>query len=378
MGRFESGQEMHERERINSPETLYIAVEATIQSGRRVAFFNDFDKTVSQDGPSGGENPFDTILDPDAGNALREISNAGGIIGAISNRSGGQIAARYQDAGIDNPFDIGTYGFEKYNPLTHVSIVDNRFQPYHKIITQTLQGVRMGLLETINPKLSEMNTQFVEVTLPTPYGPIYLENKALNARFSDDPHARLTEGLAQVYNFNRVNPEYRAHLVQTMHQLFTKSLEQALQNNDSDIDQSKVMQLWGIAKTNDDPAKPGRYSFSIEPRSKLGKGFGFTQLFRTMEESGILQGKRIGLAIIADDADPGAMHASRLLESITHGEIKTANVFVDPDPDKANNRMQATSDIRVVGVNEFASVLQGISERMKQNKTNMFYNPNSL
>lgn len=347
----------YEKQQITSPEKLFTAIKETLQKGQRIAIINDFDDTVSSDGPSKGDNPFDRVMHAEAGQALAAIENSGGIIGAISNRSGEQIAGRYYQAGIKKPFIVGTYGFEVYqpdtaNPNIGKSVIDARFNPFRKPITLILSEVKKGLLTEMDATVSKTDTP--EVTISTPVGPIYLENKGLNREF--------TEGIAQVYNLNHINPQVRTRIVERIKESYSIALDEILQQNAINVDVFK--RTWGMSESNNSPDQPGRYSISIEPLVRQGKAYGMTRLLRAVQNSSLYP-EPIGLIMYGGDAnaDAEAMRAGKLLERYAKGRVKSVGVWVYPNHEQAHVRH--ASDMVISGVDAYARTLQELSSVIK-------------
>lgn len=327
---------------------LYQLVKDVKSSDKRVLIINDFDGTVSQNGPSGGKNPFDTILHPDCGKALLVMQQHGAIIGAISNRSGTQIARFYQAAGFEKPpYIMGTYGMELYepevdNPRQGNTTVDPRFEEYKDLITKILLNLRTQLLQYINFSGS-FDVGAIEVELPSQFGPIFIENKAACLEYP--------AGLVNVYNLNRVEPPARVELVQKMDEWFKKFVGQI-----SDQDRlASLLKIWGINKYGD-PGDKGNYTWSIEPLFLEGKAEGMGRLFSEIEKREQLF-LPFGLIMYAGDSDmdAGAMNEARNIANSTNHHMEAVGIWVESS--EGQTLAEQTSDIQLNSVDEYAKVL---------------------
>lgn len=256
--------------------------EEMLKGGKKILFATDFDNTISQDGPSKGEDPRDSVIDPRIKKALIQLQEADIDLAIISARSARKIAQIAQIPGLQV---IGTMGWETFksskdNPSRGVSVIHESFSPFEKPLTEILEEVRHrfvrdDLKQEIPPHDSESDAIEMEYLSKTG-GKVVLERKGVNEAYP--------EGIYHTYNFNQVDKteraEFAAHLEQYYIEAFDKALEKHTPSENGDLYRLRLMQKWGIMPNSKSPLDNGRYSSEIGPRAQRAKTGAIIQFMR--------------------------------------------------------------------------------------------------
>lgn len=337
---------------VRSAGDLLHLVREVAGRGCRLCVVNDFDDTLSLKGRDGGADPTESVLHPRSAKALARLAAHGADVGIISNRSTAQIARRLDAAGVTARAIVGTYGWELFRADPgaagggHVS-VDARFQPYRETISAVLQRIRTQLCAAVG--LPDAAGDATDITLPTIDGPIILERKGVCPGFP--------EGLAHVYNFNRVPPTPRTHLAALLAEQFRASA------GELDI----LHDVWGMAAEAGQPERPGPFSLYFAPSAAKGKAYGLVTLLRAISAAQPTS-PGVGLVLYGGDhdADAAAMEAAKRLESVTHGTVRAVGIWVKAATDQPLVRQRC--DISVDGVDVYAEVLSSVAAAVMESQ----------
>lgn len=334
-----------------NPEKIFAAARETFDNNRLICILNDYDLTVSDINFGNGANPFLTRIYPQTAFALSYMEKNGAVIGAVSNRSGVQVAKRYINQRILHPFIMGTYGMELYlpdysNASKGSSIIDERYDLFHTRITEISAKVRQAFFETC--QVASSTTLEAEMEIITPFGKVYLENKGISPNFP--------QGLSQVYNLNEFSLESREKIVDSLISSYQKA-----QTVWEEMSGDELSKIWGVREFGDLNDKS--YSWSLSPLLEEGKLFGVTKILSAIEN---IYKKHIGFILYGgdEDADSEAMIGLGNIKKLTVRSASDAlNVFgVWVNPGSIHQKVVEACDIEVKGVSGYADFLTKLSQ----------------
>lgn len=325
-------------------------------SGKKTALAFDFDRTLSRNGQSQGQNPKDSFVDHLALDSLKRLRSKGMPIVIISGRSGRKIAELFQ---IPKLYIVGTLGWETFTtykdrPTEDLSSISDKFTPYQCDITRVLKEVRFRLFNDFNIS-PDLNDE-IELELPTNSGGvIYLERSGVNPLYP--------EGIMHTWNLNRVIPDERDIFVKKLQQYYQTILEN-LDSSDA-LYVTELQRRCGLIPPDKLAQEAGRYSAKIGPISQISKVHAIIQLLRNPNSP---QKKRdscfnnipfgFDTIIYAGDhpiQDGKVFEAGRKASLLTRGQKRLFSIWVKHQ-DLVTSGAKI-SDITVEGVSGNASLL---------------------
>lgn len=342
---------------------LHSIIKDVLNRDQTIIFANDVDLTVSTSGISGEDDPRRIKIHNVCGKALASLEKAKHYVGFISNRAGHEIAAMAAESDIEHATIIGTYGHEifylrKHHPALGFAVIADRFHPYADTISDVLSKLQERTYAYLSVKYHPTRESNKEIK--TKKGAIILQQKGNCTLFPF--------GLANVYNFNLVDPDIRKPVIDFMQETFYELMRQHMQR--FPIWTAALLSIWGIVKDQQDPSSPDRYSLSFEPLIKQGKYDGMLALLQTVDKLAKKDKHRIGLILYAGDSstDAEAMLAAdkmtKIISSVQgdneSNSIESLGIWVKANGDEPRVRQRA--DIIVKGPDGYAELLNSITK----------------
>lgn len=355
----------HERTQGSEKEVLQ-RFEQALKEGKQILLATDFDKTISQDGLSKGEDPRDSQVNPQIQASLQALQKAGVDIAVISARSARKIAEIVTIPGLAI---VGTLGWETFhadeqNPTKGVSEIHESFTPYREQLTSVLGEVRKRFLSEdlgVDTKAEDE----IELEYKTPSGQtIVLERKGVNDQYS--------EGIYHSYNFNQVSVAERVALVSQLRQHYQEVYRNLAERYPPDNPENETFlqsfqQMSGIVPKDNTPEMEGRYSFDIGPLSQQTKSHAIIEFMRQPDDPkrdayfSHLPGGYETIFYAGDDnvQDGKAFHAGRLAQRLTQGRRDSVGVWVNQGD---VYQPKEVSEYQVMGVAGNAALLGKMTE----------------
>lgn len=346
----------------SSPPDVIVSGEAQIltnfekmlESGKKILFATDFDKTISMDGPSKGEDPRDSMVDPNIRESMLKLQEAGIDLAVISARSARKIAQIMHIPGLQV---VGTMGWETFhsdrnNPTDGTSLIHESFDKYQKPLTDILQEAREKFLaEDLHVETEDMS-EAVELEYGTPQGgKVVLERKGVNLDYP--------EGILHTYNFNQVQPNERAVYSQHLKQYYEEAFEKAAEGHD-DAYRLELMKKCGLLKWPCPPTDPGRFSVEIGPiaqRAKTGPIIQFMRDPSDVKRNRYFQGMKgeyAGIIYAGDhEVQDGRVFDATARVSRRTGELDAISLWIH-----TGETAERKNSARVHGVSENARIIE--------------------
>jgi hypothetical protein len=336
----------------------------------------DFDGVLSVTGATGGKDPFESVIDPRAQEALQKLAENGKPVVVLTGRGGAAAARRIGAAGVNY---IGTGGYELHKD--GVSTVDSRFHAIAPEITSLLAAVRA---ESDRMTQAPIDAAADEQMVQTQHGPIALERKAMVKEAPSDSHPLFPEGLSNVYNLNqfdadqretfvaRVKAAYEQKLVELVEAKFPSASEGVVDAGETvqrEADRLKYREsIVAGCSIKDQPSTFGR-SIVFEPPSKIRKGQSMIGILRDSADEKrpdhLRNLPKIEHPVYLGDTDDDSwpMDAGNLARVTSQGKRDAFGIMVQSEHTLSSGaRLPKVNSATLSGVSETAQFLQAWSQ----------------